>query len=86
MTNRKLDTMVAVFREVLNLGPDRDPRDAVPGDDWSWDSLAHVTLVSALESEFEVSIDLDTSLSITSFASAVEAVAAAGVSFVSEDG
>ena len=77
-TNRS--TVEAVFREVLQLG-DRDPRGAVPGEEWSWDSLAHVILVGALESEFGVQIDTAASLEITSFESAVSALTARGIDF-----
>jgi acyl carrier protein len=85
MSPRTIDRVAAVFREVLNVGPDRDPREAVPGDDWAWDSLAHVSLVAALESEFGVSIDLDASLAMTSFPAAVATLAEAGVTFPEEE-
>jgi acyl carrier protein len=81
MPAENIDKVAAVFREVLNVGPDRDPREALPGEDWAWDSLAHVSLVAALESEFGVSIDLDASLAMTSFREAVAILADAGVPF-----
>jgi acyl carrier protein len=81
MTARNVDKVAAVFREVLNVGPDRDPREALAGDDWAWDSLAHVSLVAALESEFGVTIDVDASLGMTSFREAVATLAEAGVPF-----
>jgi acyl carrier protein len=34
----------------------------------SWDSLAHVTLVAALESEFNITVDAARSLELTSYA------------------
>lgn len=37
----------------------------------SWDSLAHVTLIGAMESEFDLTIDVDDSIGITSYAAAL---------------
>ena len=85
MKSANYEKLAAIFKEVLDLAPDRDPRNAIAGDDWSWDSLAHVSLVVALESEFSVSIDVDASLSMTSFLDSVRILAAAGVTFSPEE-
>lgn len=37
----------------------------------AWDSLAHVTLIGAIESEFDLTIDVADSIEITSFAAAL---------------
>jgi acyl carrier protein len=56
----------AIFRGVLELPPNSDPRTAVQGQT-TWDSMAHVTLVAAIEAEFGVTIDAGDSLSLTSY-------------------
>ena len=57
----------AIFRGVLELPRDSDPTTAVQGQTPTWDSMAHVTLVAAIEAEFGVTIDAGDSLSLTSY-------------------
>lgn len=80
MSASNIERASEIFREVLELG-DRDPRQAERGDDWSWDSLNHVLLVGALESEFGVSIDLSVSIEIHDFSAAIAALKDLGVAF-----
>lgn len=42
----------------------------------NWDSMKQLSLVTAIESEFEIAFNLDAAIAITSFNKAVEAVAA----------
>lgn len=79
--SRNYQKVIAIFREVLSPDPERDLRQAEAGEDWEWDSLAHVTLIGALESEFGISIDIDTSLEMTSFGAVLAALENAGVAF-----
>ena len=84
MTTRKsdpnYDRVSAVFAQVLGLSPHDDPRAARPAVTTSWDSLNHVVLVAALESEFGITIDPADSLEMTSLASAIVLLKRAGVS------
>ncbi len=57
----------AIFRGVLELPQDSDPTAAAQGQTPSWDSLAHVSLVAAIEAEFGVTIDAGDSMSLTSY-------------------
>ena len=57
----------AIFRAVLELPPGSDPSAAAHGQTGTWDSLAHVSLVAAIEAEFDVSIDAGDSMSLTSY-------------------
>ncbi len=52
---------------VLELPPDQDVSRASQLSVETWDSLAHVSLMLALEGEFDVVIDLDDQLQLTSF-------------------
>lgn len=57
----------AIFRGVLELPPDSDPTTAAQGQTATWDSMAHVSLVAAIEADFEVTIDAGDSMSLTSY-------------------
>jgi acyl carrier protein len=67
MTQENERKLADVFRAVFSLGPDSDVTSVrqlrTPG----WDSLAHVSLVAAIESEFGISIDIADSMALTSF-------------------
>lgn len=60
-----------VFRAVFNLSVTDDVRKVRQVNHPAWDSLAHVTLVGAMESEFGISIDVADSLDITSYDAAL---------------
>jgi acyl carrier protein len=69
----------AIFRAVLELPPGSDPTAAAQGQTATWDSMAHVSLVAAIEAEFGVTIDAGDSLSLTSYEVARQYLAALGV-------
>jgi acyl carrier protein len=56
-----------IFRYVFKLPQDADVTGVEQGAVPEWDSLAHVSLVMALESEFGIQIDAGDSLDLTSF-------------------
>lgn len=68
------DRLCAVFREALELGDDIEVAElayrAVP----AWDSVGHMRLVAAIETEFDVMLETDDVLDLSSFAKAVEIV------------
>jgi acyl carrier protein len=61
-----LATLQEIFRIVFDLRPDVDPATLRRGDP-PWDSLAHVSLVAAIESEFRIQVDPGESDAISSF-------------------
>jgi acyl carrier protein len=61
------ETLESVFRAVFDLPEGSEIQKIQQLGFASWDSLAHVTLISAIESEFSVSIDLADSIELTSF-------------------
>ena len=67
MTQENERKLAEVFRAILSLGPDSDVTGAGQLNTPAWDSLAHVSLVAAVESEFGTSIDIADSLALTSF-------------------
>jgi acyl carrier protein len=69
MTADHDEKLRAIFVAVLQLPPDSDVSRVRQLTEPAWDSLAHVTLVSAVESEFSISIPAARSLQLTSHAS-----------------
>lgn len=64
------ERLQAIFRGVFNLPADADVSSCRQVATPEWDSLAHVSLVMAIESEFGVSVDTADSLTLTSYESA----------------
>ncbi len=56
-----------VFRAVFNLSDQADATTVEQGSHAGWDSMAHVTLMGAIESEFSLSVDVGDSIELTSF-------------------
>ena len=67
MTQENERKLAEVFRAVLSLSADSDVTGACQLSTPGWDSLAHVSLVAAIESEFGISIDIADSMALTSF-------------------
>jgi len=78
VTSQQFDQLATIFRAVFRLPDGADPRAAAPGVTPTWDSLAHVTLVAALENEFGVSIDPGDALRLTSFEETLAVLAELG--------
>lgn len=56
-----------LFRAVFEMAPDVDVRRVQRTDYPGWDSLAHVMLMGALESEFGITVDLADAIELTSY-------------------
>lgn len=56
-----------IFRQILELSPGQDVTDLTQADVPEWDSLAHVTLLLAIENEFGVEVDAADALELTTF-------------------
>jgi acyl carrier protein len=69
----------AIFRAVLELPPGSDPTPSAHGQTATWDSLAHVSLMAAIEAEFDVAIDAGDSMSLTSYEATRQFLADLGV-------
>lgn len=69
----------AIFRGVLELPLNNDPTTAAQGQTPTWDSMAHVSLMAAIEAEFGVPIDAGDSLLLTSYEAARQYLADLGV-------
>lgn len=72
MNQASREKLQNVFREVFELPPGADVASLRQGKSEKWDSLAHVSLVAAIESEFGTSLDASTMLRIKSYDMAVQ--------------
>lgn len=70
------DRLQDIFRAVLELPANVDVTRLDRETAGSWDSLAHVTLVAAIENEFGISLALSESLELDSFAAAAALIEA----------
>jgi len=70
------DKLVACFRDVLSLPPDFDVTTLAYQQHTSWDSVAHMRLVAALETIFDIMMETDQILDMSSYAKAVEILGA----------
>jgi acyl carrier protein len=64
------ERLQALFRAVFELPPSADVTSCQQANTPAWDSMAHVSLVAAIESEFGLTIDAGDSLTLTSYESA----------------
>jgi acyl carrier protein len=71
MTAENREKLQAIFRLVFQLPPAEDVTGVRQLTQEKWDSLAHVSLVAALENEFNVQIDTSEALQLTSYQAAV---------------
>ena len=79
--NENRQKLITCFTEALNIPASQvvDPLayQSIP----QWDSVAHMALVAQLESGFDVMLDTDQILGMSSVAKAVEILSSHGVSF-----
>lgn len=67
MTIDELAKLESVFRVVLDLADDAETKGLRRLTCPAWDSLAHVSLVAAIESEFDLRLDSEHAARLTSF-------------------
>jgi acyl carrier protein len=68
MNTQTTDRLQEIFRAVFELPGGTDVTTLRQMNTPKWDSLAHVSLVTAIESEFGVSLDAAEQLRMTSYA------------------
>jgi acyl carrier protein len=68
MNTQTADRLQDIFRAVFEIAAGTDVTNLRQMHTPKWDSLAHVSLVTAIESEFGVSLDAADQLRMTSYA------------------
>jgi acyl carrier protein len=71
-----------LFADTLTLDPKVDVEELKYNSIKAWDSVAHMALVAALETEFEVMLDTDDVLDLSSFKKCVEILEKYGLEIV----
>jgi len=66
--------VLKVFKEVLEIKGDVDPSTLKYNETANWASLAHITLVAALESEFDIMLEPDDILAMSNYAEAIRII------------
>ena len=72
MPSVQRSNLTRLFVDTLNLGPEVDVEVLKYNSIKAWDSVAHMALVAALETEFDVMLDTDDVLDLSSFKKCVE--------------
>ncbi|EEP74346.1 hypothetical protein MCAG_04673 [Micromonospora sp. ATCC 39149] len=72
------DRLRAVFVETLELGEDVDVENLKYREIEQWDSLGHMTLVGAIEDEFDVQLDTEQVIDMSSFKVALDMLSGMG--------
>lgn len=72
MTPQQLDVLRRAFRETFDLDPQYAVDDLAYQSLAAWDSVGHMRLVAALETAFDVMLDTDEVIGLSSFAKAEE--------------
>jgi acyl carrier protein len=74
-----LDKLETAFITALALPPNTDVKGAAYGVTEGWDSVAHMALVAEIENTFDIMLDTDEVIGMSSFSKAAEIVANHGV-------
>ncbi len=74
-----IDRLRALFVLEMDLGDDVDVENLQYRDIDQWDSVGHMALVAAIEDEFDVMLDTDQVIDMSSFKVALEMLRSMGV-------
>jgi acyl carrier protein len=71
----------SAFVSAIGVSPNTDFDKVVYGQTNGWDSIAHMTLVNEIESSFDIMLDTDDVIDMSSFSKAKEILGKYGVVF-----
>ena len=63
-----------LFREIIGVSPENRSEEVTMDGTEDWDSMAHMTLITQLEEEFEISLGAEEIMAMTSFSKIEEIV------------
>ena len=75
------DKLKDSFTRALGMPPDADFEKATYGETEGWDSAAHMALVAEIETAFDIMLDTEEVIGMSSFRKAREIVTNHGISF-----
>jgi acyl carrier protein len=67
-----IETLKKIFSETLEIPPSEVNETLVYGLTKSWDSVAHMALIAAIESSFDLLIDTNDVIDMSSYSKALE--------------
>jgi acyl carrier protein len=76
-----IEKLKSAFINVLGVSPDEDFESMAYGQTTGWDSVAHMALISEIETAFDIMLATDDVIGMSSFLKAKEIVARNGASF-----
>lgn len=76
-----MEKLKNIFKEALNLNVDIDVESLSYNSIPEWDSIAHMTLIAEIEDQFDIMLDTDDVLDMSSFAKAKEILTKYDISF-----
>lgn len=76
-----LDKLHKVFTEALEITTSQVTDDLTYNSIPEWDSIAHMTLIAEIEDQFDIMLDTDDVLDMSSFSKAKEILAKYEISF-----
>lgn len=79
--NNSLEKLKSAFGAALPLTDDTDYSQIVYGKTNGWDSIAHMTLIAEIETQFDVMLTTDELIALSSFSKAQELLQQHGVTF-----
>lgn len=79
MTN--IEKLNAAFVEALDLDPNESILDSYSYGDPKWDSVAHMALVVSIEAQFDIMMETDDVIDLSSFSKGKEILAKYGINF-----
>ncbi len=71
--------VATIFQSLFDYPADKFTESTVPDDVTRWDSLGHISLVGALQTEFGIELELDDIMEMVSGAKILEVLAAKGI-------
>jgi len=79
--NENVERLVNFFKRVLQLEDEESVESAAYQQTDSWDSLAHMALISELERVFEVTLEMDDVIDLSSYSESKMILKKYGISF-----
>jgi acyl carrier protein len=76
-----LDKLKSAFAESIALPPGTAYDDVAYGKTNGWDSVAHMALISRIEEQFDIMLETDDVIDLSSFPRAREIVSRYGIAF-----
>jgi acyl carrier protein len=81
MADSPLEKLQGAFVNIIGVAPDANFDAMAYGDTVGWDSVAHMALVSEIELAFDVMLETDDVIALSSFGKAKEILGKHGVQF-----